>query len=227
MNIGRGRGGAEEGDFQHGNTDFSNNGSKRSSSIGCFKKNKVFAIQLWSQEEDLFHAEGEHYLEEEAAAASSGGNIKGIKSHHHHHHHHHHHGHHHHHHHGKSKKPSFFGSLCARWAKFLREKLLSVKTDQRIPYLKNPWNYLDLFVVIVSWADEICSRIDGAGTEELSGLRILRLFRALRPLRLVARNPSLRLVVDTILQVFHLNFRIYFNIDKAHKKLFCLVTFNN
>ncbi|CAD7953105.1 unnamed protein product, partial [Amoebophrya sp. A25] len=77
------------------------------------------------------------------------------------------------------------------------------RADQRTPFLKNGWNYLDLIVVVVSWLDEILTLIAASGgtAESLSGLRSLRVLRALRPLRLVQRNESLRLVVNTILRV--------------------------
>ncbi|CAD7941829.1 unnamed protein product, partial [Amoebophrya sp. A25] len=66
--------------------------------------------------------------------------------------------------------------------------------DQRIPFFRNGWNWLDLVVVLVGWITELAPQASAVG-----GLRTLRVFRALRPLRLVSRNPSLKLVVNTLL----------------------------
>eukprot|EP00392_Amoebophrya_sp_AT5.2_P011699 g11784.t1 len=69
------------------------------------------------------------------------------------------------------------------------------KNDPRVPFFRNGWNYLDLLVVVIGWLDIAFSDVSA-----MSGLRTLRVFRALRPLRLVSRNPSLKLVVNTLLQ---------------------------
>ncbi|CAD7923850.1 unnamed protein product [Amoebophrya sp. A120] len=98
----------------------------------------------------------------------------------------------------------FFERLVKKMEKATRRERTKLKPgerhkiDQRVPFLKNAWNYLDLVVVVISWVDELMSQAQGEG---LSGLRGLRVFRALRPLRMVQRNESLRLVVDTIFRV--------------------------
>lgn len=68
------------------------------------------------------------------------------------------------------------------------------------PYLRDSWNILDAFVVVVSsvdlayyWAGS--DNANGA----LSALRSLRALRALRPLRVISRNESMRLIVKALL----------------------------
>lgn len=64
-------------------------------------------------------------------------------------------------------------------------------------YLRNGWNALDCFVVMVS----IFGLMPFTGSG-LSGLRALRGMRALRPLRAISRRPGLRVVVNALLQSF-------------------------
>ena len=59
-------------------------------------------------------------------------------------------------------------------------------------YLRDPWNMMDLCVVITS----ILNLADiGPG----NALRVLRLFRILRALRMIRRFPQLKIVVDALL----------------------------
>ncbi|CAD7948881.1 unnamed protein product, partial [Amoebophrya sp. A25] len=64
------------------------------------------------------------------------------------------------------------------------------------PYLGDPWNILDFIVVCVAWI-ELLQVVDGG-----SFLKVLRLFRTLRPLRMISRNPNLKLVVTTLFKSF-------------------------
>ncbi len=59
-------------------------------------------------------------------------------------------------------------------------------------YLHSAWNVLDAFVVVVAWID---LAIGGNAS-----LRFLRSIRALRPLRLISRSPSLKIVADSIVR---------------------------
>ncbi|KAF4672946.1 hypothetical protein FOL47_011216 [Perkinsus chesapeaki] len=59
-------------------------------------------------------------------------------------------------------------------------------------YWRNSWNVLDGVVVIVSMVDLLPLGAD------VSVLKTLRMLRALRPLRVISRNPNLRLVVNTL-----------------------------
>ena len=56
------------------------------------------------------------------------------------------------------------------------------------PYLHDPWNCLDFFIVVVS----LISLIN-------PNMKALRALRALRPLRLVSRHGDLKITVDTLL----------------------------
>jgi len=59
-------------------------------------------------------------------------------------------------------------------------------------YLRNSWNQLDFFIVVLS----IVSMI-GLG-DQVKALRSLRALRALRPLRVLNRAPGMKLVVNSI-----------------------------
>merc|ERR1719191_1090441 len=63
-------------------------------------------------------------------------------------------------------------------------------------YWRNAWNILDGVVVMVSVVDLAAS---GSG---LAWLKTLRILRALRPLRVISRNESLKLVVNTLFKAF-------------------------
>eukprot|EP00281_Chroomonas_sp_CCMP1168_P027748 CAMPEP_0206246660 /NCGR_PEP_ID=MMETSP0047_2-20121206/19385_1 /ASSEMBLY_ACC=CAM_ASM_000192 /TAXON_ID=195065 /ORGANISM="Chroomonas mesostigmatica_cf, Strain CCMP1168" /LENGTH=603 /DNA_ID=CAMNT_0053672113 /DNA_START=264 /DNA_END=2072 /DNA_ORIENTATION=+ len=59
-------------------------------------------------------------------------------------------------------------------------------------YLRNSWNLTDSLVLGLSW-------IDISGLSQTRQARVLRLGRALRPLRLIKRNEGMRLIVDALL----------------------------
>jgi hypothetical protein len=66
-------------------------------------------------------------------------------------------------------------------------------SSQPPAYWQQPWNILDGTVVIISVIDLVMS-----GSSTLSSLKVLRMARALRPLRVVSRFENLRLVVQTL-----------------------------
>ena len=61
-------------------------------------------------------------------------------------------------------------------------------------YLKDTWNILDFFIIIISLVDLLISSIS------LRYIKILRLLRALRALRFVSHNVSMKIVVVALLQ---------------------------
>ena len=61
-----------------------------------------------------------------------------------------------------------------------------------LEYIKEGWNQLDFFIVLVSLMDEFSKG------STLSWLRAVRSLRALRPLRLISRFPNMKRVVDTM-----------------------------
>merc|ERR1712226_475589 len=61
-------------------------------------------------------------------------------------------------------------------------------------YLRSSWNIMDAIIVIVSVIDVLAQ-----GDSEVMGpLKVLRIARILRPLRVIARNDNLKIVVRTI-----------------------------
>merc|ERR1719271_1039480 len=66
------------------------------------------------------------------------------------------------------------------------------KVTENGPYWRKPWNILDGGVVIIAVIDTL-----GIG-QEYSAIKTLRVLRALRPLRVISRNPNLKLVVNTL-----------------------------
>jgi hypothetical protein len=79
------------------------------------------------------------------------------------------------------------------------------------PYIKNPWNIIDLVVVVASLIDFIVllqtvNRTNTLDNENesniassLQSLKALRALRALRPLKMISRNPGMKLIVTALL----------------------------
>ena len=63
------------------------------------------------------------------------------------------------------------------------------------PYITDPWNILDFFVVCASLLD----MLSPTDNESLKSLKALRALRALRPLRMISRNKGMKLVVTALL----------------------------
>lgn len=61
-------------------------------------------------------------------------------------------------------------------------------------YLRDSWNRLDMFILIISLVDVGFSSIN------LSFLKILRLLRTLRPLRFITHASSIKILVSALLQ---------------------------
>ena len=62
-------------------------------------------------------------------------------------------------------------------------------------YLNSGWNRIDTLVLIFAWLEEMkLSGLEGGGLS-----KILRMGRAMKPLRLMKRNVSMRLVIDALL----------------------------
>jgi voltage-dependent calcium channel L type alpha-1D len=56
-------------------------------------------------------------------------------------------------------------------------------------YMLNPWNIMDFIIVCFSLISIIFSGVD------LGIIKVLRMLRVLRPLRMISRNPGLRIAV--------------------------------
>lgn len=63
-------------------------------------------------------------------------------------------------------------------------------------YLRDGWNILDFFIVLVS----LVSLGFGDDAESLRNLKALRTLRVLRPLRLISRNESMKLAINSLLR---------------------------
>jgi hypothetical protein len=60
-------------------------------------------------------------------------------------------------------------------------------------YLRSGWNWLDMFIVVVSI-------VSLAGSDQVASFRAFRTLRALRPLRAINRNRGLKMIVQTLIQ---------------------------
>ena len=63
-------------------------------------------------------------------------------------------------------------------------------------YLREKWNMLDFIIVIfniVNWV------VDNTSDVQRGFLRVLRAFRALRPLKMVAKNEGLKTVINSLI----------------------------
>lgn len=66
-------------------------------------------------------------------------------------------------------------------------------------YLKDSWNRLDFFIVVVGVIDFVITIAVSSSGVDLRFLRALRALRALRPLRMVSRNEGLKIVVMSVM----------------------------
>ena len=66
-------------------------------------------------------------------------------------------------------------------------------------YLSDNWNRLDGSLVVVGIIDTLASPFVGSQNKIFGMLRLLRLFKALKPLRVIHRTPGLKLVVSSLL----------------------------
>ena len=57
-------------------------------------------------------------------------------------------------------------------------------------YLKSGWNFVDTVVLVFAWVEEM---LNGPN------YKALRMGRALKPLRLMKRNQSMRVVIDALI----------------------------
>jgi hypothetical protein len=94
----------------------------------------------------------------------------------------------------------------------------SLREKGFVSYIRNPWNIIDLVVVIASLVDFIVTlqtlkeeKIIDAPSDgkdqnaqaniasSLQSLKALRALRALRPLKMISRNPGMKLIVTSLL----------------------------
>ena len=59
-------------------------------------------------------------------------------------------------------------------------------------YLRDNWSQLDFLIVIFSI-------IDMSIQSDLSFMKVIRLLRILRPLRFISHNPSMKLIVNSLI----------------------------
>ena len=69
-----------------------------------------------------------------------------------------------------------------------------------VEYLRDVWNALDGFIVLVSYVNLMFASAGGAS---FTVLRVLRILRALRPLRTIKRIQGLRILVVSLLKSFN------------------------
>ena len=91
---------------------------------------------------------------------------------------------------------------------FIAEMLWKVKAYSWRKYIRNRWNQLDFFLVVISIIDMIGDTLKAAMGDNLEKdspvvgvlgfLRNFRAFRALRPLRILSRAKGLKIVLGTL-----------------------------
>lgn len=64
-------------------------------------------------------------------------------------------------------------------------------------YLRDNWNKLDCFIVLVSFTDIILTDFTSLNIN-LTFLRVLRTLRALRPLRMLSRNEKMKRIITSL-----------------------------
>ena len=81
------------------------------------------------------------------------------------------------------------------------ECFLKIVTESFWGYLSSNWNKLDFFIVLTSDLDALLTvSLTGKQVSTLNFFKILRILRALRPLRLIARAKSLRVLVSALFE---------------------------
>ena len=108
--------------------------------------------------------------------------------------------------------PAFYAPLTdqtMRWCGWLFTFIFTAEFFVRIfehgllftkrAYLKNGWNILDTIILLMSWADFIIEFLDLSDFKGGKFGKVLRLARALRPLRLMKRNETMRVVIDALI----------------------------
>jgi len=60
-------------------------------------------------------------------------------------------------------------------------------------YIRNAWNIMDFFIVMLSAISIAFQDLD------LGIIKVLRMLRVLRPLRMISRNPGLRIAVQSLI----------------------------
>jgi hypothetical protein len=60
-------------------------------------------------------------------------------------------------------------------------------------YLRDSWNQLDFFIVMASVVDMVLSKYN------IGFVKIMRALRVLRPLRMIAHNPELKMIINALL----------------------------
>lgn len=77
-------------------------------------------------------------------------------------------------------------------------------------YMSDAWNVLDFFIVLTSILALPSNPVMGGSSDSpFAVLRVLRTFRALRPLRMINRAPGLKVVVDAIFKCLPAFFNIF------------------
>ena len=76
-------------------------------------------------------------------------------------------------------------------------------------YLKDSWNRLDFFIVIVGIADLLINTAAASSGVDLRFLRALRALRALRPLRMVSRSEGMKIVVSSVMSALPEVFNVF------------------
>jgi hypothetical protein len=62
-------------------------------------------------------------------------------------------------------------------------------------YIREPWNVMDFIIVLLSLVDFL--PID----TNLSFFKVIRLMRVIRPLRMISKNPGLKIAIESLIKV--------------------------
>mmetsp|Transcript_36006 Transcript_36006/g.86996 ORF Transcript_36006/g.86996 Transcript_36006/m.86996 type:complete len:1485 (+) Transcript_36006:2-4456(+) len=83
---------------------------------------------------------------------------------------------------------------------FLIECVLKITGMGFFKYLRSKWNQLDFFLVLTSLPDLVVDTLglDGSALKAFQFIKVFRIFRALRPLRVISRAKGLKIVLGTV-----------------------------
>jgi hypothetical protein len=86
-------------------------------------------------------------------------------------------------------------SICFIIEFLLKNLVLGFACNGPGSYIREPWNVMDFIIVMLSLVDFL--PID----TNLSFFKVIRLMRVIRPLRMISKNPGMKIAVESLVKV--------------------------
>jgi len=86
-------------------------------------------------------------------------------------------------------------SICFIIECLLKNLVLGFACNGSGSYIREPWNVMDFVIVLLSLVDFL--PID----TNISFIKVIRLMRVIRPLRMISKNPGLKIAIESLIKV--------------------------